>query len=95
MRPPHHRAYADGAKFQTSFYGLLSAERGNELVDPYLSGAEIFEDWKISNLTNLDLFEAGMLLQASGELSIAERFWTHLAESLDREEAGQLGASHS
>ena len=85
------QAYADGAKFQTSFYGLLSAERGNELVDPYLSGAEIFEDWKISNLTNLDLFEAGMLLQASGELSIAERFWTHLAESLDREEAGQLG----
>jgi soluble lytic murein transglycosylase len=32
-----------------------------------------------------------MLLQASGEINLAERFWTHLAESLDRDQASQLG----
>ena len=32
-----------------------------------------------------------MLLQASGELDVAERFWTHYAERLDRTGAGQLG----
>lgn len=84
-------AYADGAEFQTSFYGLLAAERGNRPVDPYLNGTEDFGDWRDSDLARRDLFEAGLLLQASDELSVAERFWTHLAEDLDRAEAGQLG----
>ncbi|WP_223424262.1 lytic transglycosylase domain-containing protein [Tateyamaria pelophila] len=84
-------AYADGAKFQSSFYGLLAAERGNLPFDPDLYGAEVFDDWRTSDLASRDLFEAGLLLQASGELSVAERFWTHLAEDLDRAEAGQLG----
>ena len=32
-----------------------------------------------------------MLLQASGEREVAERFWTHLADRLDRTALGQLG----
>ncbi|MEL7167567.1 MAG: lytic transglycosylase domain-containing protein [Pseudomonadota bacterium] len=84
-------AYADGAQFQTSFYGLLAAERGGLPPDPDLDGAEDFGDWRLSDLARRDLFEAGMLLQASGELSLAERFWTHLAEDLGRSAAGQLG----
>ncbi|WP_299371342.1 lytic transglycosylase domain-containing protein [uncultured Tateyamaria sp.] len=84
-------SYADGAQFQTTFYGLLAAERGGLPVDPDLDGAETFEDWRTSDLARRDLFEAGLLLQASGELSLAERFWTHLAEDLDRDTAGQLG----
>ena len=59
--------------------------------DPDLDGSESFGDWRSSDLARRDLFEAGLLLQASGELSVAERFWTHLAEDLDRTEAGQLG----
>lgn len=85
------RAYAEGAQHQTSFYGLLAAERGGLPVDPDLDGSEVFPDWRGSDLAQNDLFEAGMLLQASGELSVAERFWTHLAEGLDRTQAGQLG----
>lgn len=84
-------SYADGAQFQTSFYGLLAAERGGLPTDPDLDGTETFPDWRASDLPRRDLFEAGLLLQASGERSIAERFWTHLAEDLDRREAGQLG----
>ena len=84
-------SYADGAQFQTSFYGLLAAERGGLQTDPDLAGSEEFPDWKSSDLAQRDLFEAGLLLQASGELNLAERFWTHLAESLDRTEASQLG----
>ncbi|MEM6758491.1 MAG: lytic transglycosylase domain-containing protein [Pseudomonadota bacterium] len=84
-------AYADGAQFQTSFYGLLAAERGGLPPDPDLDGAENFGDWRLSDLARRDLFEAGMLLQASGEMTLAERFWTHLAEDLGRSAAGQLG----
>ncbi|WP_299620407.1 lytic transglycosylase domain-containing protein [uncultured Tateyamaria sp.] len=84
-------AYADGAQFQTSFYGLLAAERGGLPIDPDLDGSETFPDWRNADFIRRDLFEAGLLLQASGARSIAERFWTHLAEDLDRLEAGQLG----
>ncbi|WP_299744568.1 lytic transglycosylase domain-containing protein [uncultured Tateyamaria sp.] len=84
-------AYAEGAQYQTSFYGLLAAEKGGLPIEPGLDGSEQFEPWQDSPLATRDLFEAGLLLQASGELSLAERFWTHLAESLDRTEAGQLG----
>ncbi|MEO0864698.1 MAG: lytic transglycosylase domain-containing protein, partial [Pseudomonadota bacterium] len=84
-------AFADGAQFQTSFYGLLAAERGGLPIDPDLDGSETFADWRASDLPRRDLFEAGLLLQASGELDLAERFWTHLADDLDRAEAGMLG----
>jgi peptidoglycan lytic transglycosylase len=84
-------AYADGAQFQTSFYGLLAAERGGLPVDPDLAGDETFPDWRNSRLANRDLFEAGLLLQASGEIDLAVRFWTHLTDQLDRTGAGQLG----
>lgn len=84
-------AYAEGAQYQTSFYGLLAAERGGQPIDQLLDGSESFAPNPDNPLTKSDLFEAGLLLQASGEVSLAERFWTHLAESLDRNAAGHLG----
>lgn len=84
-------AYAAGAEHQTSFYGLLAAERAGLPPDPELSGDEQFPDWRDSKLAKRDLFIAGLLLIEAGEIDLAERFWTHLAESLDRTEAGQLG----
>ncbi|MEP2954464.1 MAG: lytic transglycosylase domain-containing protein [Sulfitobacter sp.] len=85
------RAYAMGAKFQTSFYGLLAAERGGIPFDEKLAGAAPAQDWRTSPLARAPLFEAGLLLQASGELSTAERFWTHLAEQLVPEDIALLG----
>ncbi|MEX0309098.1 MAG: transglycosylase SLT domain-containing protein [Tateyamaria sp.] len=84
-------AYAEGAQYQTSFYGLLAAERAELPVDPFLDGSEPIDPWQDSAVTESDLFEAGLLLQASGELSLAERFWTQFAETLDRDAARQLG----
>jgi soluble lytic murein transglycosylase len=84
-------AYAEGAEYQTSFYGLLAAERGGIAPDPRLSGEESFADWKQATFTKSSVFEAAVLLLAAGEMDLAERFFTHLAEGLDREGIGQLG----
>ena len=85
------QSYADGAQFQTSFYGLLAAERADLPFDAGLAGTAVFPDWRTSAMANDPLFEAGLLLQASGELDVAERFWTHYVEQLDEGAAAQLG----
>jgi soluble lytic murein transglycosylase len=85
------QAFADGAQFQTSFYGILAAEKAGQPFDIGLTAQADTPDWRTGPLVNSPLFEAGMLLQASGELSLAERFWTHLAEQLDEKQAAQLG----
>lgn len=85
------KAYSEGAKYQTSFYGLLAAERAGLPFDTSLAGRAPLTDWRTSPLAKAPLFEAGMLLQASGEVSIAEWFWTHLADQLLTEDLELLG----
>lgn len=85
-------AYVAGAKYQTSFYGLLAAEKAGLPPDPTLSGKEAFPDWREAPFTKSSVFEAGILLLAAGEVPLGERFLTHLAEGLDREGMGRLGA---
>lgn len=85
------KAYAMGAQYQSSFYGLLAAERGGLPFDTTLAGEKPSMDWRTSSLVAAPLFEAGMLLQASGELSTAERFWTHLADQLVPDDLALLG----
>ena len=85
------QAFAFGAEFQTSFYGLLAAEAGGLPFDTRLAGPPPVQDWRSAALAQNDLFQAGVLLQASGYRSLAERFWTHLAESLSPQEAALLG----
>lgn len=84
-------AYRAGADFQTSFYGLLAAERAGVPFPERLRGVAPDRDWRSSPLARAPLFEAGLLLQASGELNLAERFWTHLAEQLVEEDLHLLG----
>lgn len=84
-------AYAFGAEYQTSFYGLLAAERGGVPFDPILSGREVFPPWREAAFLQSSVYKAAILLLASGELSLSERFLTHLAESLDRTQIGQMG----
>ncbi len=85
------KAYAMGAEFQTSFYGLLAAERAGLPFDTSLAGSIPDQDWRTAPLASAPLFEAGLLLQASGELTVAERFWTHLAEQLVPDDLALLG----
>jgi soluble lytic murein transglycosylase len=85
------QAYINAAQHQTSFYGLLAAERAGLAFDFDLVADDPLPDWRGSDMAKSPLFEAGLLLQASGELDVAERFWTHYAESLNLYQAGQLG----
>lgn len=84
-------AYTMGANYQTSFYGLLAAERAGIPFPERLKGQPPAQDWRSSPLASAPLFEAGMLLQASGERDLAERFWTHLAEQLLESDLELLG----
>ena len=84
-------AYTEGAKYQTSFYGLLAAEKASIPFDEALKGAPPETDWREAALASDPLFQAGWLLQAAGELTMAERFWTHLTEQLVSEDIALLG----
>ena len=83
-------AYAHGAEFQSSFYGQLAAERGGFPQDEGFLGREQFGDWRQASFANSSVFHAALLLHQAGEGDLAERFMTHLTESLSRAEAGAL-----
>ncbi len=86
-----HAAYAMAAEFQTSFYGLLAAERIGRPFDPVLANPPDLPPWKDAPFMSSDVLQAGLLLLRAGELDLAERFLTHLVETLDPVQAGQLG----
>jgi soluble lytic murein transglycosylase len=85
-------AYALGAAHQSSFYGLLAAERGGLPFDATLGGDAPAPDWNGAAFTDSSVFRAGVLLLAAKERRLGERFLTHLAESLDPPALAQLGA---
>ena len=85
------RAYRAAGAHQTSFYGLLAAEKAGMPADPALSGKESFANWRKASWTGSSVHQAAMMLLQAGELTLAERFWVHLAESQEREALGQMG----
>lgn len=86
-----YEAYAIGADYQTSFYGLLAAEQIGRPFDSDLANPRRAPHWKQANFADSSVLEAGLLLLQAGEPALAERFLTHLVESLDPVQAGQLG----
>ncbi len=84
-------AYAFGAEYQTSFYGLLAAEQAGLPMDPELAGTESFPAWRETRFAQSTVFAAARLFIATGERNLAEQFLRHLTESLTREEIGSLG----
>lgn len=84
-------SYLAGGAHQTSFYGLLAAEKAGMAVDPALSGEEAFPNWRKAAFTKSSVHQAAKLLLEAGELSLAERFWVHLSETQDRTSLGQMG----
>ena len=75
-------AYADGARFQTAYYGLLCAERLGAALDPALATPPPLPDWRGEGFTASSVFQAAQLLQAAGATDLAERFILHLQEGL-------------
>ncbi|WJY22752.1 lytic transglycosylase domain-containing protein [Fontisubflavum oceani] len=84
-------AYALGAAYQSSFYGQLAAERGDLPTDPAFLADETYGNWRNAAFMGSSVLRAALVLYEGGEVDLAERFMTHLTESLSREEAGQLG----
>ena len=86
-----HAAYDLAAGFQTSYYGLLAAERIGRPFDPDLANPPDPGPWREAAFMHSSVLEAGLLLLKAGEDTLAERFLTHLVESLDETQANQLG----
>ncbi|MEJ6813805.1 MAG: lytic transglycosylase domain-containing protein [Octadecabacter sp.] len=83
-------AFQRGAQHQTSFYGLLSAERLGLTMNPDLAGGETFGDWRTSPVLDNDLVKAGLTLLDAGERGLAVLFFAQAAETLSRQHIGQL-----
>ncbi len=86
-----YEAYAMGADYQTSFYGLLAAERIGRPFDTELANPRRAPHWKQADFADSSVLEAGLLLLRAGEDTLSERFLTHLVEELDQVQATQLG----
>lgn len=84
------QAYALGAEHQTSFYGLLAAERAGIPMDPSLTGTKVYPDWRKAAFVSSSVFKAAALLHEAGESRLAARFLAHLSESKDETGVGQL-----
>ena len=84
-------AYAFGAEYQTSFYGLLAAERIGRPLDASLIGDAVYPDWRETSLAESSVFRAVQLFIENGERNLAEQFARHMAETLPKDEIGSLG----
>lgn len=85
-------AYAEGARYQSSFYGLLAADKAGLPMNQNFAGDEHFPPWRDAEFTRSRVYQAGLLALSSGQLNMAERFFVHLAQSQDRTGLGQMGA---
>ncbi|WP_456389726.1 lytic transglycosylase domain-containing protein [Profundibacter sp.] len=83
-------AYAFGAEYQTSFYGLLAAEQAGFSMDAALTGAETFPDWALADFMSSTVLQAALLLHKANKKALAKRFFLQVAEGQDRVGLGQL-----
>lgn len=86
-----HAAYRLGAEQQTSYYGLLAAERIGRPFDAELADPPDLPDWRSAAFMKSDVLIAGLMLLEVGQTDLAARFLTHLVEGLDLTQALQLG----
>lgn len=86
-----HEAYALGANYQTSFYGLLAAEQIGRRFDPALDSPPALPSWQQAAFAKSSVTKAALMMIDADELDLAKRFLTHLVEGLDEVQARQLG----
>lgn len=84
-------SYEFGAEWQTSFYGLLAADAAGLPRDPALVGDAVYPAWAQTSVADSSVLQAAQLMLRAGERNLAERFLTHLVETLSEEEAGAIG----
>lgn len=84
-------AYLEAAQHQTAFYGLVASDHLGLSMDPVIAGREAFADWREAAFVRGDLAVAAVTLLDAGARGRAVLFVAALAQSLEREELGQLG----
>ena len=85
------QAFAQGARFQTSFYGLLAAQEAGLPMQPSLAGTEVELEWRQADFVKSSVYEAGLLLIQVDRSRFGVRFLTHLAESQSPKGLAQMG----
>ncbi len=86
-------SYQQAAQLQTSYYGLLAAEKlGLTLDATLLSNAPPPGNWKTASFARSSVLEAALRLAAAGDEQLSARFLLHLGESLSDQELGTLAA---
>ena len=83
-------AYAEGARYPTAFYGLLSAEKVGLPLSPAMAGGEAYPDWRSQPFAGSSVLLAARELMAAGDETLAARFLLHLGEGLSGQEIGAL-----
>lgn len=76
-------AYAVGAKYQTTFYGQLSAERGGVPIDSTIISNYVRYEWESAEFMEDSTVKSAILLYYSGRSVLADRFFNHTSEKLN------------
>ena len=82
--------FAIAAKFQTSFYGQLAAERGGVPINSSLFKPREIHEWTDANFLKKSTLQAALLLFYANRSVLADRFFNHLSEELSLQEKLQL-----
>ena len=83
-------AWVTGARYQTSFYGQLAAEKAGIALDPGLARAEVGPDWQGTPVAERPVARAASLLLVAGDDALAARFFRQAAEGRDAAERAAL-----
>jgi soluble lytic murein transglycosylase len=77
-------AYQKAAAYQTSYYGLLAAEKLGLNLDPaVLSDKAPVGDWRKAGFTRSSVFDAARRLYKANQYQLSARFFLHLGEGLN------------
>lgn len=83
-------AYQQAARFQTSYYGLLAAEKLGLSLDPAVLSEKRPADWRGASFVKSSVFIAARRLFKADQYVLAARFMLHLGEGLSDKELEQL-----
>lgn len=83
-------AYLEGAKYQTSFYGQLAAERIGAGADAGVAGGEAVADWRGAAFLDDSVVQAGLLLASAGDDARAMQFLRQAAKALPPDQRAAL-----
>ena len=85
-------AYRDAAQHQTTFYGLLAAERMGIPMDLAVTGRQEPTNWQELAFAQTDVFQAANLWHSINRQWEVTRYLRHLSETTAKDELEALGS---